>query len=64
MTPHTLGYGPDQSRIASYGLETSNLSHIVACGKANKFLTSKFKGEGQGHVKGQNNISGHNFCSF
>ena len=38
------------------------MSHIVAYGEANTFLTSKVKGEGQGHVKGQNNIFGHNFC--
>ena len=44
--------------------QTSNLSHIVAYAKENKFLTSKVKGEGQGHVKGQNNIFGHNLVLF
>ena len=45
-------------------IQTSNLSHIVAYGKANKFLTSKVKDEGQGQGKGQNNIFVHNFGSI
>ena len=32
--------------------------------RANKFLTSNVKGEDQGHVKDQNNIFVHNFCSI
>ena len=40
-----------------FGVHTSNLSHIVAYGKANKSLMSKVKGQGQ------NKIFGHNFCS-
>ena len=45
-------------------VQTSDLSHIVAYGKANKFFTFKFKDEGQGQVKGKNNIFGHNFGSI
>ena len=37
-------------------IQTSSLSHTVAYGKVNRFLTSK--------VKGQNNIFGHNFGSI
>ena len=29
-----------------------------------KIFDRKVKDEGQGHVKGQNNIFGHNFCSI
>ena len=39
-----------------FGVHTSNLSHIVAYGKANKSLMFKVKGQGQGHLKYQNNI--------
>ena len=42
-------------------VQTSDLCHIVTYGEANKFLTSKVKG--QGHIKGQNYIFGHNFGS-
>ena len=45
-------------------MKTAKLSHIVAYGKANKCLTSKVEDEGQGQVKGQNNIFGHNFGSI
>ena len=45
-------------------VQTFNLSDIVAYGKANQFLTFKVKGEGQGRIKGQNNIFGHNVCSI
>ena len=45
-------------------MQTSNLSHIVAYGKAYNFLTSKVKDEGQGQVKGQNNLFDHNFGSI
>ena len=45
-------------------MQTSILSHIVAYANANKFLTSKVKGEGQGLAKGQNNVFGYNFCSI
>ena len=43
-------------------VQTSNLSHIVAFGKANKFVASKVKGHS--HMKGQNNNFSHNFCSI
>ena len=43
-------------------MQTSNLSDVVGSGKANKFLMSKVKGEG--HIKDQNNIFGHNFVSI
>ena len=45
-------------------MQTSNLSHIVGYGKTNKFLTSKVKGEGQGNIKGQNNILAITFFLF
>ena len=45
-------------------MQTSHLSYRVAYRKGNKFLTSKVKGEGQGHVKGQNNIFSHNVFLF
>ena len=45
-------------------MKTSNLSHIVAYGKANTFLTSKVKGEGQGLAKGQNNVLAITFVLF
>ena len=49
--------------LVLFVVQTSKLSHIVAYGKANKFLTSNVKGEGQGHMKGQNNLFGHSFYS-
>ena len=49
--------------LVLFVVQTSNLSHCVAYGKTNKFLTFKVKGECRGYVKGQNNIFGHNFCS-
>ena len=45
-----------------FGVQTSNLSHIVAYGKANRSLMSKVKA--QGYVKSQNNILGRNFGSI
>ena len=50
--------------LVLFVVRTSTLSHIVAHGKAKKFLTSKIKGEGQGHIKGKIYIFGHNFGSI
>ena len=36
-------------------IKNCNLCHLVGYGKENTFLTCKFKGEDQGHIKGENN---------
>ena len=50
--------------LVLFVVQTSNLACVIAYGKENKFLMSKVKSEGQGHVKGKNNIFGDNFGSF
>ena len=66
-TGSTQGQGQGQSQLAAVfkitrpifrGASTPSRKETI------NFLTSKVRYEGQGHIKGQNNIFGHNFGSI